>query len=197
MPTATAFLNLRRVGVREDPEASCNGMETKDVGITESLPLAPNQSLLLKRPSNCSNFSVVSPRAHRMSSSAAIVAITGLLLLCGPRQAAAIQLWNVPGAIPRIVPASCRAVLVQNITCANNLVTASEVSNGMSLMGDEATEYCTTDCYTSLQKFQTNVRARCGDTMYAMYAHSTLKQSGTSLADGLVWAYNVSCIQDT
>lgn len=131
-----------------------------------------------------------------MSASAFLVATVGLFLFYSPQQTEATQLWTIPGAIPTTVPAACRAVLVQNITCANNLVTASQVSNGMSLMGDEAAQYCTAECYSSLRTFQTNVDAKCGDTMYAMYANSTLVQSGASLADGLVWAYNVSCIQD-
>lgn len=114
-----------------------------------------------------------------------------------PTLTAAIQIWSIPGDIPTTVPASCRAVLVQNITCPNYLITPTRVSNGMALLDGEAAEYCTAACYDSLNTFRTNVDARCGDTLYTMYKNSTLTQSGASLADGLAWAYNVSCIQDS
>lgn len=123
--------------------------------------------------------------------------VAGLLLSLYPNHTAAIQIWSIPGDIPTTVPASCRAVLVQNITCPNYLITAAQVSNGMALLSGEAAQYCTADCYNSLNTFRTNVDARCGDTLYEMYKNSTLTQSGSSLADGLAWAYNVSCIQDS
>ncbi|KAK9422563.1 putative LysM domain-containing protein [Seiridium unicorne] len=112
--------------------------------------------------------------------------------------AKAVTLWPSPGAIPTTVPAACRAVLTQNITCDTpELVTAQEASGGAALIGESAVEYCTPKCYNSLKTFQTNVDARCGSTLYNLWINSTLQQSGMQLADGLVWAYNLSCLTDS
>ena len=46
------------------------------------------------------------------------------------------------------------------------------------------------------ETFKTNVDAGCGNTPYQMFAASKLEQSGASVADPLVWAYRVICIQD-
>lgn len=123
--------------------------------------------------------------------------ITALLgFLAG---ADAVTLWSAPGAIPTTVPASCRAVLVQNITCTygeSSLVTAGKVANGLALVESEATTYCTPACYQSLAQFQANVDSRCGDKAYTLYPNTTLTQSGAALADGLVWAYNMTCLRD-
>jgi hypothetical protein len=87
-------------------------------------------------------------------------------------------------------------MLVQNITCANTLVRPNDIESGSALYGNLSTEYCTSDCYDSLQSFQTNVDKQCGDTLYKMFPNSSFEQSGTLLAHGLNWAYNVSCIKD-
>ncbi|ETS88167.1 hypothetical protein PFICI_01995 [Pestalotiopsis fici W106-1] len=111
----------------------------------------------------------------------------------------AVKLWSAPAAIPTSVPATCRAVLVQDIACTygnNSLVTAAQAANGLALVDSEATTYCTTGCYQSLKTFQTNVDARCGNTEYTLFLNSNYTQSAAALADGLSWAYNLTCIQD-
>lgn len=46
------------------------------------------------------------------------------------------------------------------------------------------------------ETFQTNVDAGCGNTPYQMFAAIKLEKSGASIADPLMWAYRVICIQD-
>ncbi|ESZ90353.1 LysM domain-containing protein [Sclerotinia borealis F-4128] len=108
-----------------------------------------------------------------------------------------IQIWSSPGALPTTIPASCRAVLSQNITCNPQLINAAFISAGRALDNVTATEYCTPTCYSSIKTFKTNVDLRCGSTSYAMYANSTFEQSGAQIADPLAWAYNVTCIEDS
>lgn len=130
-----------------------------------------------------------------MGLSVAII-VVGCLLVAATH---AVQLWSAPAAIPTTVPAACRAVLVQNITCDygnNSLVTAGQAANGVALISSEATKYCTTSCYQSLRTFKTNVDSKCGNTEYNLYPNSNLTQSAAALADGLSWAYNLTCIED-
>ena len=121
----------------------------------------------------------------------------GLVAAYWCQQVAAIQLWSAPAAIPKSVPVPCRTALVQNITCANSLVTAPQVASGLALSGADATAYCTSTCYDSLKTFQTKIAAGCGTAMYTLFLNSTYTQSPAALADSLVWAYGVSCIKDS
>ncbi|KAI1658124.1 hypothetical protein F4813DRAFT_388904 [Daldinia decipiens] len=125
-----------------------------------------------------------------------VVVLIGHLLFPAAK---AVKLWTAPAAIPTNVPAACRAALVQNITCnygKNNLVTAAQAASGLALISSEAGTYCTTSCYESLKTFQANVDAKCGSTQYALYVNSSYTQSAAALADGLSWAYNLTCIKD-
>ncbi|KAI1104573.1 hypothetical protein F4804DRAFT_332111 [Jackrogersella minutella] len=127
--------------------------------------------------------------------------ITGLILIVNllVQVTQAVQLWDSPAGIPTIVPAACRAALVQNITCdygENNLVTAAQVVSGLALVTSEATTYCTVSCYQSLKTFKTKVDTSCGSREYALYINSSYTQSAAAIADGLSWAYNLTCIKD-
>ena len=108
-----------------------------------------------------------------------------------------IFIFSSPGAIPTTVPAACRAVLSQNITCEPSLVLANEVAQGRALGKETANLYCTPGCYKSLTTFKTNVATRCGNTPYKFYANSSLTQTGNQIADPFVWAYDVACLQDS
>ncbi|RPA73865.1 hypothetical protein BJ508DRAFT_244206 [Ascobolus immersus RN42] len=108
-----------------------------------------------------------------------------------------IYIFSSPGAIPTTVPAACRAVLSQNITCEPSLVKANDIAQGRALGKDLANQYCTSACYKSLTTFKTNVAARCGNTLYKFYANSSLTQSGNEIADPFAWAYEVACLQDS
>lgn len=99
--------------------------------------------------------------------------------------------------ISTAVPADCRNALTYNITSANSLVTAQYAINGAALVGVAATVYCTQECHDSLQTFQQKIRSGCGTSKYTLYVNSTTKQSPAVLADGLAWAYDLSCIQDS
>lgn len=113
------------------------------------------------------------------------------------QEAAAIQIWDHPDKIPASVPADCRDVLGYNITCANFLVTAQDAASGAALMGEAAKSYCTKECHDSLQTFQENILASCGKKEYRLYQNSTTMQSPAVVANGLVWAYDLMCIQDS
>lgn len=113
------------------------------------------------------------------------------------RDAAAIQIWKNPDEIPTAVPVDCRGALSYNITCANSLVTAQNAANGAALVGVAAKAYCTEECHDSLKTFQGDVLSSCGEKEYLLYENSTTKQSPAGLADGLAWAYDLTCIQDS
>ena len=132
---------------------------------------------------------------HSMAKFLVNLVLVATSLLVG--NVLAIQIWPSPGAIPTTVPAACRAALVQNLTCSDYLMTAQKAADGEALVGDLAKSYCTNDWYSSLQTFQTNTKSRCGDTLYTLYPNTTVQQSVTLLSDGLVWAYNLTCIQDS
>ncbi|KAL4782868.1 hypothetical protein BJX76DRAFT_358502 [Aspergillus varians] len=118
-----------------------------------------------------------------------------LLLVIIP--AAAIQIWPSSSDIPNAVPLSCRQALASNITCANSLVRAQDVINGAALPKEQAELYCTAECQKSLDNFRHNVNSTCGEKEYVLNHHATVKQYPLALADGLIWAYNVSCIRDS
>ncbi|SPB45014.1 unnamed protein product [Aspergillus niger] len=109
---------------------------------------------------------------------------------------AAIQVWDSPDDIPTAVPSDCRNALTYNMTCANSLVTAQDAANGAALVGVAAKTYCTKECHDSLQTFQESILSACGKKEYQLYKNSTTTQSPAVVADGLVWAYSLMCIQD-
>lgn len=109
---------------------------------------------------------------------------------------AAIQVWDSLDDIPTAVPSDCRNALTYNITCANSLVTAQDAVNGAALVGVAAKAYCTKECHDSLQTFQESIFSACGKKQYQLYKNSTTTQSPAVVADGLVWAYSLMCIQD-
>ncbi|RDK37083.1 hypothetical protein M752DRAFT_310156 [Aspergillus phoenicis ATCC 13157] len=82
------------------------------------------------------------------------------------------------------------------MTCANSLVTAQDAANGAALVGVAAKTYCTKECHDSLQTFQESILSACGKKEYQLYKNSTTTQSPAVVADGLVWAYSLMCIQD-
>jgi hypothetical protein len=108
----------------------------------------------------------------------------------------AIKLWDSANAIPSTVPESCRAALAQDIGCDNRLVTASQAASRAVLVGELAAEYCTSICHDSIEDFRTKVTAECGSKEYVLYANSTLKEAPADLANGLSWAYRLSCVKD-
>ncbi|KAL4936502.1 hypothetical protein BDV06DRAFT_233336 [Aspergillus oleicola] len=116
------------------------------------------------------------------------------LLLILP--ASGIQIWSSPD-IPDAVPLACREALAYNITCANALVRAQDVTNGAALPKEEAELYCTKGCQSSLEAFQQEVSKTCGDGGYVLHKKSTTKQYPLALAHKLIWAYNISCLQDS
>ncbi|KAI2707493.1 hypothetical protein DTO013E5_8367 [Penicillium roqueforti] len=109
---------------------------------------------------------------------------------------AAIQVWDSLDDIPTAVPSDCRNALTYNMTCANSLVTAQDAANGAALVGVAAKTYCTKECHDSLQTFQESILSACGKKEYQLYKNSTTTQSPAVVADGLVWAYSLMCIQD-
>jgi hypothetical protein len=107
-----------------------------------------------------------------------------------------IQVFAAPGSIPAAVPAKCRAALAQNITCSPVLITGQKAANGDYLTSNDLVAYCSSGCLTSIQTFQKNVLAGCGNETYSLYNNITSKQFPRNLADGIAWAYNLVCIKD-
>ncbi|KAL4940189.1 hypothetical protein BDV06DRAFT_197177 [Aspergillus oleicola] len=122
-----------------------------------------------------------------------------VLAFCFAAQSAsAVQLWSNPSEIPTAVPLACREALSADIACPNNLIRAQDVANGAALTPEAATLYCTFECWDSLKGFQEGVYTDCGqNTEYILNSGSATKQFPAAIADELVWAYNVSCIEDS
>ncbi|KAJ0352995.1 hypothetical protein COL154_012288 [Colletotrichum chrysophilum] len=106
-----------------------------------------------------------------------------------------IQLWKTPGQIPTDVPARCRAALSTNITC-DFLVTADSAANGEVVVGEAADVFCNSACRDSLRSFTSSVTSGCGHTQYKLWENSTMTASGQAMAEGLLWANSLLCIQD-
>lgn len=126
-----------------------------------------------------------------------IVGIALITLSFIGQETTAIRVWSHPDKISTSVPSDCRDALAYNIACANSLVTAPDAANGAALVGEAATAYCTKECHDSLQTFQKNILSACGKKEYQIYKSNTIKQSPLAVADGLVWAYNLMCIEDS
>lgn len=111
---------------------------------------------------------------------------------------AATQIWKSASDIPSAVPLACRQALSTNITCPGTLVRAQDVTNGAALNKETSALYCTTECHDSLKSFQEGVDTNCGrDTQYVLNMGSATQQFPAEIADELLWAYRVSCIEDT
>ncbi|KAF7548182.1 hypothetical protein G7Z17_g7222 [Cylindrodendrum hubeiense] len=111
------------------------------------------------------------------------------------RLVACLHLFESASDIPESVPEKCRIALAQNITC-DFLVTAGRAVAGRSLNDQLASSYCSSSCGSSINSFQNEVIADCGDEEYKLWENSTLAQSGKTLADGLTWAHDLICIED-
>ncbi|OJJ30807.1 hypothetical protein ASPWEDRAFT_140622 [Aspergillus wentii DTO 134E9] len=66
-----------------------------------------------------------------------------------------------------------------------------------ALEQDAAREYCTQECHDSIQTFQKKINSGCGTKQYELYQNDTTKTSPAMFADGLMWAYSLTCIQDS
>ena len=120
--------------------------------------------------------------------------LLNLLLL---RNVYAIQLFPSAESMPTTIPAACRKALSTNITC-NPLVPASFVAAQRPLTNSTLKDVCATSCSQSLVSFQQAVNSACGDTSYEFYAlsNSTVSTTADKLVCPLVWAHNVTCLQD-
>lgn len=110
----------------------------------------------------------------------------------------ATQIWKSPSDIPSAVPLACRQALSTNITCPGSLIRAQDIINGAALNEEASALYCTVECHDSLKGFQEGVDTNCGrDTHYILNIGSATEQFPAAIADELLWAYRVSCIEDT
>lgn len=121
-----------------------------------------------------------------------------LLLLCVvfSHGINAIHLWDNPDNITSTVPDSCKTALSQDISCHDKLITASDAASGAALVGSLADAYCTDECRESIEDFRKNVEVGCGNATYALFPNSTLEEAPLDLANGIAWAYKLSCIKD-
>lgn len=117
------------------------------------------------------------------------------ILGAGASYVAGVHLFEKPGDIPPLVPAKCRAPLSANITC-DFLITANVAAQGQTVVGPAADAFCGKDCVASLHSFRQKVIDGCGVGSYALWANNTVTTSPKALADGLVWAQKLLCIQD-
>ncbi|CAG8067732.1 unnamed protein product [Penicillium nalgiovense] len=115
-----------------------------------------------------------------------------LLLSLATAPVWSVQLWDSPTDLPETIPQECRNALSKNITCPQ-LVPASKVTNQVLYSKADLTELCTTTCANSLNAFQQNVHDSCGD---ATLSYGSVNTTGARLTDPLLWAYNVTCLQD-
>ncbi|KAJ5372785.1 hypothetical protein N7517_004791 [Penicillium concentricum] len=113
------------------------------------------------------------------------------------QEAAAIQLWNNTDSFSDDVPAACQNALTFNVKCANYLVTARDVINGAALVGNLAEQYCTEECHDSIDTFQKNSHLACGNKAYQLFKNTTTRVVPGDIVNGLMWAYDLSCIKDS
>lgn len=119
------------------------------------------------------------------------------LLLLLLRNVCAVQLFPSAGSMSTAIPAACRNALSTNITC-NALIPASFVAAQRPLTTSTLEDVCTSSCSQSLLSFQNAVDSACGDTPYEFYAlsNSTVSTTADNLISPLIWAHNVTCLQD-
>lgn len=118
--------------------------------------------------------------------------VKSLLLLLGTA-VHAIHIWPTPDDLPSSIPESCRAALFQDLTCNGSLITGQSLGAGRLFDNFTLANYCLPLCLESLLTFKKNIDVECGNTAYQMDAESS-PQTGPSIADPLVWAYNISCL---
>lgn len=104
-----------------------------------------------------------------------------------------VQLWNSSSALPDSIALECRNALSTNITCAQ-LVPANKVAQQVLYSNTDLSKLCTTTCSNALHEFQENVYDSCGDATLSFDSTNT---TGAELVNPLVWAYNVTCLQDS
>jgi hypothetical protein len=121
--------------------------------------------------------------------------IIGLSLL--GQGALALRLWNTTDGFSSDLPWGCQRALTRDIACQNYLVTAQDASNGAALPPSLAKEYCTQECRDSIDGFQRAAHLACGNKSYKMFANSTVRAVPGDIANGLMWAYQLNCIQDS
>lgn len=121
--------------------------------------------------------------------------IVGLFLL--GQGAFALQLWNNTDIFSSGIPQSCQSALIHDIACENYLVTAQDAVNGAALPPSLAEEYCTKECYDSIEKYQNAVHLACGNKSFQIYENSSIRAVPGDIANGLMWAYGLNCIQDS
>lgn len=110
-----------------------------------------------------------------------------------PKPAWSLHLWNSPKELPESFPDACRSALSRNITCSQlvpGIKAASQAPYGEAELG----KLCIVACSNSLKQFQQGVYDGCGDQALTFNGTST---TGPQLADPLVWAHNVTCLQDS
>jgi hypothetical protein len=123
------------------------------------------------------------------------VGIIGLSIFA--QEGAALQLWSNTDSFSDEVPAACQNALTFDVKCANYLVTALDVSNGAAFVGDLANQYCTQECYDSIDKFQKGTHLARGNKAYALFKKGTTRIVPVDTVNGLMWAYQLSCIKDS
>lgn len=69
-----------------------------------------------------------------------------------------IKLWDTPGTLPTIIPATCRASLSSDIECGPRLIPATEIISMKSLNESLLTEYCDSTCTSSIKVSQLQLR---------------------------------------
>ncbi|OGE49080.1 hypothetical protein PENARI_c023G09001 [Penicillium arizonense] len=85
-----------------------------------------------------------------------------------------VQLWNSSSALPDSIPLECRNALSTNITCPQ-LVSPNKVTQQVLYSPADLTKLC-------------------GNTTLSYGSTNT---TGTQLVDPLVWAHNVTCLQNS
>ncbi|KZF20520.1 carbohydrate-binding module family 50 protein [Xylona heveae TC161] len=106
-----------------------------------------------------------------------------------------LQIWPNSSSLPDTIPQTCREALSANITCSPSLISAQSIALQSQLSNNLLTEYCTSSCQNSLLSYQANILQNCGNETYAF--SDTTNQTGSAIADPLVWAYNVACTTDS
>ncbi|KAJ6151669.1 hypothetical protein N7470_006797 [Penicillium chermesinum] len=104
-----------------------------------------------------------------------------------------VQIRNSSGAPPEGIAVGCWNALSTNITCSQ-LVPAYKVSQQVLYSNTDLSKLCTTTCSNSLHEFQEDVYESCGDATLSFDGRNT---TAAELVDPLVWAYNVTCLQDS
>jgi hypothetical protein len=76
-------------------------------------------------------------------------------------------------------------------------VTARDAANGAALVGDLVNQYCTQECYDSIENFQRSSHLSYGTKAYILFKNSTARVVPGDIVNGLAWAYELNYIQDS